>query len=56
MGWRAGEAYDRAQREDFLAWRRSLTWGEMFRWEAERLWPVAVGAGGTALVCWFLFG
>jgi hypothetical protein len=51
-GWRADKAYEDAQREEFLAWRRSLTWGEWFRVQLDRYWASALGAGSAAFVCW----
>lgn len=54
MGWRADAAYEKAQREDFLAWRRSLTWREWFRWKVERYWAFALGAGTAGAACWLL--
>ena len=55
MGWRADAAYEKAQREDFLAWRRSLTWNEWLRWQADRHWAFALGAA-SVVVCWLLLG
>ncbi len=54
MGWRADAAYEKAQEQEFLAWRRSLGWREWGRWQAQRYWSVALGAGAAAIVCWLL--
>lgn len=55
MGWRADAAYERAQREDYLAWRRSLTWAELFAWQFRRYWAFALGAA-SVVICWLLLG
>lgn len=31
MVWRADDAYEKAQREESGAWRKSLTWGDWLR-------------------------
>lgn len=33
MGWRSQLAYDQAMKEEFLRWRKSLTWAEYAAWE-----------------------
>lgn len=54
MGWRADDAYEKAQREEFDTWRRSLTWGEWLRWQVDRHWAFALGAAITAAAFWLL--
>lgn len=50
MGWRADQAYEQAQREDFLQWRRSLTWREYLAWETRRHAPFLAGAASMAVI------
>lgn len=54
MGWRAEAAYEKAQREDFEAWRKSLTWGDWLRWQIHRHWAFLLGALATAVIFWFV--
>jgi len=56
MGWRAEAAYEKAQREDFNAWRRSLTWSEWLRWQARRHWAFALGACIAGAISWLALG
>ena len=56
MGWRADAAYEKAQHEDSLAWRRSLSWREWLRWQADRHVAFALGAGSAAITCWLMLG
>ena len=54
MGWRTDQAYEDAQREDFLRWKASLSWSEYAMWQWARwrwfLAGVAVVAVPTTLV------
>lgn len=50
MGWRTQHAYDQARREEYRAWRKSLTWREAAAWEWHRhkhFLAGAVVAGGA---------
>ena len=49
MGWRANEAYERAQRDDYRRWRASLTWPEYLSFHFRRCRHVLAGAA-VALV------
>lgn len=58
MGWRADQAYEEAQREDFRRWRASLTWPEYLGWQWNRHRHFLAGAAlvGTVMLLWkFLF-
>jgi hypothetical protein len=50
MGWRADEAYEKAQMEDFRQWKASLTWREYLSWQGRRWGPFAAGALSAAVV------
>lgn len=49
MGWRADKAYEEAQRESFLRWRKSLTWREYWRWQWDRWKHFLLGAAPVAV-------
>lgn len=44
MGWRSDRAYEEGQRQDFLRWRKSLTWAEYLAWQWGRHWHFLAGA------------
>lgn len=54
MGWRADTAYEKAQRENFNAWRKSLTWREWLSWQVDRHWAFLLGAALAAVGSWLL--
>lgn len=52
MGWRADAAYEKADREDYDAWRKSLSWREWLRWQVDRYWAFAFGVVAATVACW----
>lgn len=56
MGWRADAAYEKADREDYDAWRKSLSWREWLRWQVDRYWAFAFGIVAATVASWLLLG
>lgn len=54
MGWRAQNAYDRAMKEEFRRWRKSLTWAEYASWEWSRSRHFLAGAAIAGATFWLL--
>ncbi len=54
MGWRADEAYEQANHEEFRAWQRALTWPEYFRFQIEHLVRMTVFFGFIGLIVWLM--
>jgi hypothetical protein len=54
MGWRADRAYEQAQRDGYLRWRRSLTWREYAGWQLHRHLPFVIGAASMAVILWLI--
>lgn len=54
MGWRADRAYEEAQRDAFLRWRKSLTWGDYLGWKLRWHGPFLAGAAASAVVLWLV--
>jgi hypothetical protein len=50
MGWRADDAYEKAQLEAFREWKASLTWGEYVSWQWHRWRAPTSGAAAVLAI------